>query len=352
MRRTEPQGLEKAKPKLQLIDFINRDPNLKRLAIICVLTFVIMGLLAPGSFLTMRNLRSMAFQFPEYGLLSIAILLAMLTGGIDLSVVGIANLSSILAALLLTRFGSELSGVGELLLILGAILVALITGLVGGALNGVLISRIGITPILATLGTMELFTGIGVVITKGTAVFGFPDRFVFIGNGTILGIPVPFLIFIVFAVIFSFLLRRTPFGFKLFMLGSNPTASQFSGIDKKEILVKTYVLTGILAACAGIVLMARTASAKADYGTSYTLQAILVAILGGTNPAGGFGTVIGVVLAVFSLQFLSSGFNHLQISNFAKDFVWGGLLLLVMAFNYIMNMRSERKKRESQLIGG
>lgn len=94
----------------------------------------------------MRNLRSMAFQFPEYGLLSIAILLAMLTGGIDLSVVGIANLSSILAALLLTRFGSELSGVGELLLILGAILVALITGLVGGALNRVLISRIGITP--------------------------------------------------------------------------------------------------------------------------------------------------------------------------------------------------------------
>lgn len=106
------------------------------------------------------------------------------------------------------------------------------------------------------------------------------------------------------------------------------------------------MLTGFLASCAGLILIARTNSAKADYGLTYTLQAILVAILGGTNPSGGFGTVIGVVLAVFSLQFLSSGFNHLQISNFAKDFVWGGLLLLVMAFNYIMNTRSERKKAE------
>ena len=106
------------------------------------------------------------------------------------------------------------------------------------------------------------------------------------------------------------------------------------------------MLTGFLASCAGLILIARTNSAKAVYGLTYTLQAILVAILGGTNPSGGFGTVIGVVLAVFSLQFLSSGFNHLQISNFAKDFVWGGLLLLVMAFNYIMNTRSERKKAE------
>ncbi len=346
MRKMEPRVTEKSRQRLYLPDFLSKDPNLKRLAVICILTFAIMGFLVPSSFLTMRNLRSMAFQFPEYGLLSIAILLAMLTGGIDLSVVGIANLSGILAALILTRFGSAFSGVGVVIPILGAILVSISTGLLAGALNGFLISRVGITPILATLGTMELLTGIGIVITRGSSVFGFPDAFIFIGNGTILGIPVPFVVFIVFSIVFSFVLRNTPFGFKLYMLGTNATASQFSGIDKEDILMKTYVLTGFLASCAGIILIARTNSAKADYGLSYTLQAILVAILGGTNPNGGFGSVIGVVLAVFSLQFLSSGFNHLQISNFAKDFVWGGLLLLVMAFNYIMNTRSERKKAE------
>lgn len=340
MRNVQSQG----RKLIRITDFLGKDPNLKRLLIICILTFTIMGLLVPSSFLTIRNLRSMAFQFPEYGILSIAILLAMLTGGIDLSVVGIANLSGILAALILTTFGNAYSGVGMIIPIGLAILVSLFTGLAAGVLNGFLISVIGITPILATLGTMELLTGIGIVITRGSSIFGFPEAFIYVGNGTLAGIPIPFLVFTVFAVAISIVLRRTPFGFKLYMLGTNETASQFSGINKVEVLFKTYMLTGLLASCAGIVLIARTNSAKADYGLTYTLQAILVAILGGTDPSGGFGTVLGVVLAVFSLQFLSSGFNHLQISNFAKDFVWGGLLLLVMVFNYVMNKRIERKK--------
>ena len=342
MPKLQPQKVK----DFRFIDFLSKDPNLKRLLLVTVLTFVIMGALVPSSFLTVRNLRSMAFQFPEYGILSIAILVAMLTGGIDLSVVGIANLSGILAALVLTNLGGSFSGIGVAIPILLAVLVTLTTGLAAGALNGFLISKVGITPILATLGTMELLTGIGIVITGGSSVFGFPEAFIFIGNGTIFGVPVPFMAFIIFAAVFSIVLRRTPFGFKLYMLGTNETASQFSGVNKTKVLFRTYMLTGFLASCAGLILIARTNSAKADYGLTYTLQAILVAILGGTNPSGGFGTVIGVVLAVFSLQFLSSGFNHLQISNFAKDFVWGGLLLLVMAFNYIMNTRSERKKAE------
>jgi simple sugar transport system permease protein len=98
--------------------------------------------------------------------------------------------------------------------------------------------------------------------------------------------------------------------------------------------MKSYVLTGILASVAGIIMTARTNSAKADYGSSYVLQAVLVAVLGGVNPAGGFGSVIGLSIAVLSLQFLSSGFNMLRFSNFATEFTWGLFLLLIMGINY------------------
>ncbi len=324
------------------LDFISKDNNLRRLLLITVLIFVVMSILVPNTFLTLRNFSSMAFQFPEFGLLAIAIMLAMLTGGIDLSIVGIANFSGILAALVLVKYGPMFSGVGIIIPILFAITVSVISGLMAGMLNGFLIARIGITPILATLGTMELLTGIGIVITRGSAVFGFPESFIAIGNGSIFYIPIPFIIFVLFAVAFSIVLNRTSFGFKLYMLGTNETASKFSGINNVKILIKTYMLSGFLSACAGIILIARTNSAKADYGTSYTLQAILVAVLGGVNPNGGFGSILGIVLAIFSLQFLSSGFNLLQISNFAKDFVWGALLLLVMVVNYILNKKKEK----------
>lgn len=331
-----------------LLDLINRDDNLKRLLYITIFIFVIMSILAPQTFLTFRNFSSMAFQFPEFGLLSIAIMLAMLSGGIDLSVVGIANLSGIFAALIMTKLvAMEATGMTLVLGILLAVVVALLTGILAGLFNGFLISKIGITPILATLGSMELFTGLAIVITKGYSIYGFPDSFIEVGNGSLLGIPTPFIIFILYAFAFSVIMNKTTYGFKLYMMGTNEIASKFSGIKNKLITLKTYVFSGLLAASAGLILISRTNSAKADYGSSYTLQAILVVVLGGVNPNGGFGTVFGVGLAVISLQFLSSGFNILNISNFAKDFVWGALLLAVVAINYYFNKRKEEKSKSN-----
>ncbi len=107
--------------------------------------------------------------------------------------------------------------------------------------------------------------------------------------------------------------------------------------------MKTYMMTGFLAGVAGIVMLTRTNSAKADYGASYILQSVLIAVLGGVDPSGGFGTIAGIVIAILSLQFLSSGFNMLRFSNFAKEFTWGIFLLFVMVFNYLMNQRAKRK---------
>lgn len=342
-----PNTPESGKTQLyNVFRFISRDGNLTRLLIITITILVVMSFLKPDLFLTIRNFSSMSFQFPEYGILAIAIMITMLTGGIDLSAVAIANLSAILAAItMLKLIPQSFAGGNMIIIILVAILSSIVTGIICGLLNGFLIAKVGITPILATLGTMQLFTGIAIVITKGTAIYGFPDQFSYIGNGSLWIFPVPLLIFTIIVLSFAMLLNKTAFGLKVYFMGTNPTASHFSGINNTLVLIKTYMLSGILASMAGIIMIARTNSAKADYGTSYTLQAILIAVLGGVNPNGGFGTIAGLVLAVLSLQFLSSGFNMLRFSNFFKEFIWGGVLIIVMVINYLSNQKQSRLKK-------
>ncbi len=306
-----------------------------RLAVITVLIFAAMALLAPGGrFVSEANLSSMAFQFPEFAILALAMMLAMLTGGIDLSVIGIANLSAIAAALVLSSlFGAQAVGADAGLAVSLAIVAALAVGLAAGTANGIAIGVFGLPPILATLGTGLMFTGLAVAITGGSAVIGFPAAFATLGNGAVFGVPVPLIIFAVLAAAVAVVLNRTAFGLKVQMLGTNPLAARFAGVDDLAVTLRTYIISGGLAAVAGLVIMSRANSAKADYGVSYLLLSILICVLGGINPYGGFGRVAGLVLAVLSLQFLSSGLNMLQVSNFARELIWGALLLLVMVVN-------------------
>lgn len=325
-----------------------RDNPVLRLLIIAMIIFAAFSLVLGDKFLSIRNVQSMAVQLPEYGILAIAIMITMLTGGIDLSVVGAANLSAIAAALVLTGLGgADGAGMAPALLLPLAFLVALITGSACGLVNGFLVARLGITPILATLGTMSVYTGLGYVITGGPAIT--TTQLAFIGNESILGVPIPAIIFILLAIIFAVILNRTAFGFNVYMLGTNATAARFSGINSLSVLVRTYWLSGVLAGVAGIVFLARANSAKPDYGESFVLLSVLIAILGGVSYTGGFGTISGLVLAVLSLQFLSTGLNMLmlQLSGssaaiFFRQFAWGALLLIVMVVNYYMEQRRQR----------
>lgn len=316
------------------------DGSIVRLFAITIAVLIVMSVLNPGRFLTYRNFASMCFQFPELGIFSLAVMLSLVTGGIDLSVISIGNLTGILAALILTRAAAaDLSTAVLAAYIAGAIVAALAAGVLCGWINGILISRLAITPILATLGTMQLFMGVSLVITQGHAIADYPKAAQFIGNGTLAGIPVPLIIFLLLACLMGVMLGRTRLGLHLYLMGTNLVAARFSGLDVRRLLNRTYVLTALLSGIAGLVVISRTNSAKADYGSSYLLQAVLVAVLGGVNPRGGFGSAWGVLLAVLSLQFLSSGLNMLQlnetvgpyINNFAKEFTWGALLLVVMA---------------------
>lgn len=320
---------------------VNRDNNILQLIAITVLIFIAMSALNPEKFLRFYNFESITYMFPELGLLSIAMMIAMLTGGIDLSVVGIANLSGILAGTffhaVLTR--QQMTTDPALPQVLIGIAIALGTGLVAGALNGLLIARMKITPILATMGTGQLFTGLALVITGGPAIAGFPGNWAFVGNGSLFGLAVPFLIFLAVAVLIAFVLSRTVFGVNLMLIGTNPKAALFAGLRTSRMIFFSYVTTGVLASLAGIILSGRTNAAKADYGTSYLLQAVLIAVLGGTNPAGGRGTVLGVSIAVLALMLLSSGFQMMRFSIHLIDFIWGAFLLLVIAINTYLHRK-------------
>ncbi len=308
-----------------------------QLLLVCIAVLITMSFANPR-FLNAYNFESMAFFLPELGILSIAVMIAMLTGGIDLSIVGLANLSAITAGLCFQRMGGAEAGIGTVLI---GVAIALSVGLLGGLINGWLISRLRITPILATLGTGQVFTGLALVLTGGPAIVGFPAAWNAIGNAKLGPIPVPFVIFIAVCVGVWLLLSRTAFGLQLMLIGTNPRAAVFAGINRARMLMYSYALTGLLAAMAGIILSGRTNAAKSDYGASYLLQAVLIAVLGGTNPAGGRGNVLGVVLALISLVMLSSGFQMMRVSNHLIDFIWGAFLIGVLVLNYLLSNRKE-----------
>ena len=305
-----------------------------RLLLIAVCVFGLMSVMSPDKFLSSQNLTSMAFQFPEFAILALAMTIAMMTGGIDLSVVGVANLSAVLAAIILTNFsGPEMASAQSVWWLVLAIVAALLIGAIAGLVNGSLIAFFGLPPILATLGSGLVFTGFAIAMTGGSAVMGFPDTVALIGNAQVFGIPIPLILFSLLATILHLILTRTAFGLSVTMYGANPLAALYAAIDLNRMLLKVYVISGMFSSVAGLIVMSRANSAKADYGSSYLLLAVLIAVLGGVNPYGGYGRVIGVVLAVLSMQFLSSGLNMLQVSNFARELIWGVLLIVVMVLN-------------------
>jgi simple sugar transport system permease protein len=298
-------------------------------------------------FLSGRSIASMAFQLPELGILAIAMMITILTGGINLSVNATSNLAAVSAGMLLVRLLPAGAAPGQAVLYIAlALALALLIGFICGVINGFLVGYIGVPPILATLGTMTFFTGISTGLTGGTTVTGFPEQLAVIGAESFLGIPIPFIIFVLLTILTYLLLNQTTFGFKVRMLGSNPVASNFSGVDNRAILMKVYIISGVLSAMTGILTMSRTMSAAYEYGsTTYVLLTILIAVIAGILP--GFGSVIDIFIAVIILQILSTGFHMVLLgvrgSSFFKDFSWGVLLILIFIINYFTRVRKKQE---------
>ncbi|MCM2473464.1 ABC transporter permease [Rhizobium sp. CG5] len=284
--------------------------------------------LAADNFISLATFGSVAFQLPELGLLTLAMLLPLLTGGINLSITFAANLSGLAAAWVLQAYGGVDAPAGVFVF---ACLAAIATGAAAGALTGLAIAFTRAHPILVTLSMMIFLRGLGEFLTRGGDISGFPSYIAPIGHGSLLGFPIPLLIFIICVAVWHVLLTRSKLGFGLLMIGSNMEAAHYSGLNTRKIVVLVYTLSGIMCAIAGIIMLARFNSVRVGHGESYLLITVLAAFLGGVNPFGGFGRVLPVFVALIVLQLLSSGLNLMGANQHLATALWGVLMIVVMA---------------------
>lgn len=327
----------------------DRNNDLVALPWLLLAVVLFMTVLTGGRFLRLNNIVNLLAQMPELGLLSLAMMVTMVTAGINLSIISSANLSAVIMALLLTQLYPEgASGVLALLLVLATITVGFLVSALLGVINGYLIGYVEVPAVLATLGTMILYEGVTLAITKGFVISGVPDAFLFLGNARILGIPFQMFIFIAAAIVVAIIMKKKPFGTHLYFLGSNLTATRFSGINVRKTLLLTYVMSGLLSGVAAVVMLARFNSANARQGSSLLLLTVLICMIGGTDPYGGFGKVSGLVMALIALQMITSGLNLLGVRSFATVALWGAMLVSVVAYRFYQHKRWEKKQKGLQ----
>jgi simple sugar transport system permease protein len=301
------------------------------LGIFLVIVLVFFGLTTPR-FLTLGTFQSVAYQLPELGLLTLAMLLPILSGGLNLAITFTANIAALAMAAIIQAGGGPEAGVHWVAI--GAV-AALAAGALAGLVMGIIVAYVGAHPILVSLGMMIFLGGLGEFLTRGGDISGFPPFIAEIGHGAVLGVPTPLLIFIVAAILWQVMLSRTRFGFSVYMLGSNPEATRYSGIDTRRVLVLIYVLSSVMSALAGILMLTRFNSVRVGHGESYLLITVLACFLGGVDPFGGFGRTVAVVLALVILQTIASGLNLMGAHQHLATALWGLFLIAVMVARWI-----------------
>lgn len=272
-----------------------------------------------------------AMQFPEYGVITLGLMFCFICGKMDMSFVALGDFATIMAV----RYMASRSEAAPGGVILVGILIALAIACIGGLINGVLVAYLDIPPVMATIAMQLVWTGLSVALTSGNTVKGLPALYTEIGHKYVFGfLPVPLLIFLAVFAIAWFLLNHTVYGEKLYMVGTNIKAAEFSAINTKRMVIGTYILCDVIC-CIGCLLMVNTlASAKADYGTSYVMRCILILVLAGVLPDGGMGKIGNVLIAIVTIQIIATGVNMFQsLNTYYASLIWGGLLLVVLVMS-------------------
>ena len=316
------------------------------LAIVLIMLIGIGASLSPV-FLTPRNFANLIAAVIEVAIMSLPMALIIIAGEIDLSVESMVGLS---AAVLGTLYAA---GVPIELVIP----IVLVVGALGGLLNGVLVTRMGLPSLVVTVGTLALYRGLALVVLGSRGVSAFPDWFTTFGFGTTPGIPIPwpFILYLALAVVLGGLLHRTWVGRQIYAIGKNSSASRYSGVQVARIKLALFVLSGTVAALAGIILTARQASARADVGTGLTLVVVTIVLLGGIDIFGGRGTIVGVVLAFFTLAVLGNALRLANVSSDIQSIVIGVLLIvsvLIPTFARRVNEAIDRTQRGRRTPAG
>jgi ribose transport system permease protein len=308
-----------------MIKFDKRDflQKFGSLTILLVL-MIIMGIASPH-FFTFDNLMNVGVQASVNGVLAIGMLIVLIIGGIDLSNGAILALSGIFAAFLM-RGGVAISI---------ALLISSISGLFLGFFNGFIVTKMKLPPFIATLGTTGVFRGLALILTNGLPVSQLPAKLRVIGQDRLLGIPIPILITVLVAVIFYVILSHTVYGRYLFSIGSNYEATRLSGIKVSKYIIITYMVEGMLAAVAGIILLGRLAVAQPTAATGYESNAIAAAVIGGASFSGGSGSVLGAIVGALIMSILSNGFTLLGFNAFFQQLAIGFVVIFAVYLDIV-----------------
>ncbi|WP_212949410.1 ABC transporter permease [Siminovitchia terrae] len=286
-----------------------------------ILLSIVLAIMSP-SFLKVDNLMNIARQSSINALLSIGMLLPILTAGIDLSVGSILAISIVITGVVTVIWGMPP--------IIG-IFVCLLIGAMAGLLNGLLLTKLKLPhPFISTLGTMNVYRGLALIITGASPIFGFSYLINFAGQANVGAIPISFILVIFVCVIFHIFLTRTATGRYIYAIGGNKEAARLSGIPVDRVLIIVYTLSGLMAALGGLVLIGRTNAASPIAGLTYELDAIAAVIIGGASFFGGIGTVWGTLIGAMIIAVLRNGLNLLGTSTDIQTVVIGIVIILAV----------------------
>jgi erythritol transport system permease protein len=305
--------------------------------LIVLVVLVIMFSLISKNYLTTSNLLLMSKHVSITALMAIGVTFVILTGGIDLSVGSIAGLSGMIAGGLLYE-GLKLPGGDTVWFSTGMVLIiAILVGAVVGLVNGLLITKLKVAPFIATLGMLYVARGLADLRSKGATfpnLAGTPARhntgFDTLGVKSWLGVPVAIWIMIVVAAIAVLVTTRTPFGRRIYAVGGNERAAELAGIRISRVKIAAYIISGACAALAGLIITSELGAAYPDTATTYELNAIAAAVLGGTALSGGKGTIVGTIVGALVIGFLSDGLVLVGVSTFWQLVVKGTVIVLAV----------------------
>jgi ribose transport system permease protein len=294
------------------------------------------------TFRTLSNLLTMCLAAAIYVVLAMGLSFVLIVGGTDLSAGSIVALSGMTACLLMARLGLGL---------IPSVLLGILTGVACGVFNGLLSTRLGLIPFVATLGTQWIYRGMTNILGNGmpvsvrsSPVKDLADRFYVMGGGRFLGIPVPVYIFAACALMLSFLLSRTVFGRNVYAIGSNTEAARLSGIKVFKTQMFAYAICGGMSGLAGVMLAARLTSAQTNAGTGYEFEGIFAAVIGGVSLAGGEGSIMGAVIGAFVVAILRNGLNLNGVNTFWQQVILG-IIIVVAVFIDVQRSKRQSKAR-------
>ncbi len=307
--------------------FIARQETLLGL-LICGLV-IVMSIMS-DRFLRLYNLMEMTRNFTEIGIIALPMTMIIITGGIDLSVESIVALAAIM-------FGWTFDATKSIPMACGA---AVLAGGLAGILNGIIIGRYRIPPLVATLATMYVYRGLALGISTGRSYTGYPESFYFLGQGNVGVLPTQLIAYAILIVVAAIFLGRTYPGRFLFAMGYNEQASLFSGVRTRKMKYFLYTASGLVASLSAIIFVSRISTAKANAGAGFTFDAVTAVLLGGTSISGGSGSVIGTTLAMIAIGILRNGLTLARFPNELQSVIIGAVLIVSVISN-----NSARKTR-------